>query len=58
VQKRRRFGEPIAVSLGYAFDQAVKAQPPQLLGHAAQGELVGSRAPKIEHRAGMDREVD
>ena len=27
-----KVGEPIPVSLGYAFDQAVKPEPPQLIG--------------------------
>jgi len=35
-----KVGEPVAVGLGYAFDQAVKPEPPQLIGHPALCEVV------------------
>src|SRR6516162_2468355 len=35
-----KVGEPVAVGLGYALDQAVKPEPPQLIGHPALCEVV------------------
>ncbi len=38
------WGEAIAVGLGYAFDETVKAEATEVVGHPARGELFRAKA--------------